>query len=217
MMYAVRDPKKVQLLLSHGANPNFVSKTKTTPLMLAAEYVGTDESLKLLLKAGANPNAARDEFENVLSLASSTGDVNRVELLLKHKLDAKTILMGAATACWGNDIEMLKVFLDAGIDMEAPVMNNGETLLTFVSSDGFVETTKLLLERGANPNNIAKNGISVLMLSAMCDFGTTEIVKLLLKHGADPNYKSVEGKTALSLARKYKNDEIAEAISSFGK
>lgn len=217
LMYAIRDPKKVQLLLTHGANPNFVSVTKTTPLMLAAEYVGTDESLKLLLKAGANPDKARDEFESVLSLASGTGDVSRVKLLLRHKLDEKTILMGAATACWGNDIEMLKVFLDAGIDTEGKVMNSGETLLTFTSSDGFLETTRLLLDRGANPNNIAKNGISTLMLAAMCDFGSTEIVKLLLKHGADPNYKSVEGKTALSLAQKYKNDEIAEAISSFGK
>lgn len=217
LMYAVREPKKVRLLLDHGANPNFVSRTKTTPLMLAAEYVGTDESLKLLLKAGANPYKARDEFENVLSLAASTGDVQRVKLLLKNKFDEKTLAMGAATACWGNDIDMLKVFLDAGVDVETPVMDNGETLLTFVSSDGFIETTKLLLERGANPNNIAKSGISTLMLAAMCDFGSTEIVKLLLKHGADPNYKSVEGKTALSLAKKYKNDEIAEAISSFGK
>lgn len=49
LMYAVRNPRKVKLLLEKGANPNIVSNTKTTALMLAAEYVGNDESLHLLL------------------------------------------------------------------------------------------------------------------------------------------------------------------------
>lgn len=217
LIYAIRNPQKVKLLLDNGANPNFATTTQTSALMLAAEYAGNSESMELLLKAGADRHVARDQYENVFSLAVSTGDQGKVKRLLAEKPKPEHVFTGAGMACFGIDLPMLKLFLELGVDPNTQVPKTKETLLTFTAMDGLTDLTKLLLERGSNPNHITPDGISTLMLAAMCDHGSPEIVKALLKAGADPNYKSPEGKTALSLAQKYKNDEIAEAISSFGK
>ncbi len=217
LVYAVREPAKVRLLLKHGANPNFVTPTKTTPLMLAAEYVGQSESMDLLLKAGASLHQARDLYENVFSLAVSTGDQDRVKKLLALKPEPTQLMIGVATSLFGIDLPMLKMLLETGIDPNTLLLDKKETLLSFAVMDGLKDFTKLLLDKGANPNHVTMDGLSTLMVAAMCDHGGTEVVDALLWAGAKADYRSPDGKTALSLANKYKNDEIARAISSFGK
>lgn len=117
-------------------------------------------------------------------------------------------------ACYGIDLVMLKVFLDAGVDPNAKFGDNQDTLLTVAAVDGLAEIVRVLLDRGADPNHVTQDRLSTLMLAAMCDHGGTETVELLLAKGAKPDFRTPEGKTALSLAEKYGNDEIARVIRS---
>jgi ankyrin repeat protein len=55
-----------------------------------------------------------------------------------------------------------------------------------------------------------------LIAAAVYDPGSTEIVEMLLAKGAKPSH-SFDGKTALSLAKKYGNDEIVAVLEAAGQ
>ena len=73
----------------------------------------------------------------------------------------------------------------------------GFTPLLFAARHGDVDSAQILLGAGANVNETAPDGISVLVLAAHS--GHTKLVAFLLDHGADVNAADV-GYTALSAA-----------------
>ena len=77
--------------------------------------------------------------------------------------------------------------------------SDGNTLLMLSSCNGHYETSKLLLEHGADINAVNPEGKTPLMLAAV--FNHADIVDLLLINSADAYAKSADGLTALALAR----------------
>lgn len=63
---------------------------------------------------------------------------------------------------------------------------------------GDIQTAKVLLENGANPNMVRSGEHSPLILAV--DGGYIELIKLLLSHGSDVNYQNELGESALELA-----------------
>jgi ankyrin repeat protein len=81
---------------------------------------------------------------------------------------------------------------------------------------GQIETTKFLLEKGADPNGPDRWGVVPLRsVSAVHGQQGAEIVDLLVAAGADVNRKS-RGFTPLAAARKAGNDRVAEALEKHG-
>jgi ankyrin repeat protein len=79
--------------------------------------------------------------------------------------------------------------LDAGVDVNAPIMNNGETALMMAARTGAPDALRLLLARGAAVNAREKlRGTTALMWAAYERH--PEAVKLLLARGADPALRS---------------------------
>ena len=78
----------------------------------------------------------------------------------------------------------------------------------------FVDTVKILLDRGAEVNAKTKDGVTTLMRAGIG--GNTSIVKMLLEHGAD--VKSVDrfGHNTRYYAGLYHHPEIAEMIAKAG-
>ena len=216
LLYAVRDPKKVELLLAKGANPNFVSKTKSTALLLAAENPWSRESFDLLMAAGADLHKARSDFDFPLGVAVSTRSTSIAQTLIKSGATEKERQTAAMIAVFAGDMKMLDFMLANGVDPNFKIGKNEESLLFFAVADGKANLVKLLLDRGANAAHVCRDGISTLIAAALFDPGSTEIVEMLLAKGADPNHSSA-GKTALSLARKYGNEEIAKVLESAGQ
>src|SRR5262245_42385214 len=70
--------------------------------------------------------------------------------------------------------------------------------LAIAVGSGQVETTKLLLELGANPLQIQAQGFAPIHLAA--SGGRTELIGLLVDHQADLQAASSDGRTALQLA-----------------
>lgn len=214
LMYAVRNPKLVAFLLSNGADPNLVSKADSSALMVAAGFPGATESVRLLLKAGAKPVGARFMGENALSLAAASGDLERMKLLLDSgaKLSDLGVVAGVV-ALSAQEPAMLRHLVARGLDVDKPVDENGSTMLTYAVQDGSEEVISALLEMGANPNVVTKEGFTPVMYAAVMDHGHDRIVKMLLAAGADASYKTPEGKSAMSLAVKYRAPHLARAIS----
>ncbi|KAJ5795619.1 uncharacterized protein N7518_004159 [Penicillium psychrosexuale] len=79
------------------------------------------------------------------------------------------------------DARMVEYLLDKG----AKPSRDDKPLLESASENGHLETVKLLLERGAEPQGNA--------LSCAAGNGHVEVVEVLLEHGADPDPDMVRG------------------------
>ena len=73
-----------------------------------------------------------------------------------------------------------------------------------------IETTKILLDFGADVNYHDSEGNTGLMITSF--IGNMELVKLLIKYGTDINRKNVDGYTALTFANENEHHDITEYL-----
>ncbi|XP_059621039.1 ankyrin repeat and KH domain-containing protein mask isoform X3 [Phlebotomus argentipes] len=180
----------IKLLLSHGAeiNSRTGSKLGISPLMLAAMN-GHTQAVKLLLDMGSDINAQIETNRNTaLTLACFQGRHEVVNLLLERKANvehrAKTGLTPLMEAASGGYIEVGRVLLDKGADVNAaPVPSSRDTALTIAADKGHVKFVELLLYRGAAVEVKNKKGNSPLWLAA--NGGHLAVVEILYAHDAD--------------------------------
>ncbi|XP_064628158.1 ankyrin repeat domain-containing protein 17-like isoform X2 [Lineus longissimus] len=180
----------IKLLLSHGAeiNSRTGSKLGISPLMLAAMN-GHTAAVKLLLDMGSDINAQIETNRNTaLTLACFQGRHEVVSLLVDRKANiehrAKTGLTPLMEAASGGYVEVGRVLLDKGADVNAPpVPSSRDTALTIAADKGHYRFVELLLSRGAAVDVKNKKGNSPLWLA--CNGGHLDVVQLLVSTGAD--------------------------------
>ena len=144
----------IKLLLAHGAeiNSRTGSKLGISPLMLAAMN-GHTASVKLLLDMGSDINAQIETNRNTaLTLACFQGRHEVVSLLLDRKANvehrAKTGLTPLMEAASGGFVDVGRVLLDKGADVNAPpVPSSRDTALTIAADKGHYRFVELLLSR----------------------------------------------------------------------
>merc|ERR1712061_612124 len=180
----------IKLLLAHGAeiNSRTGSKLGISPLMLAA-MSGHTAAVKLLLDMGSDINAQIETNRNTaLTLACFQGRHEVVSLLLDRKANvehrAKTGLTPLMEAAFGGFVDVGRVLLDKGADVNAPpVPSSRDTALTIAADKGHCRFVELLLSRGAQVDVRNKKGNSSLWLAA--NGGHLDVVQLLHSAGAD--------------------------------
>ncbi|KAG8232601.1 hypothetical protein J437_LFUL010722 [Ladona fulva] len=180
----------IKMLLGHGAeiNSRTGSKLGISPLMLASMN-GHTASVKLLLDMGSDINAQIETNRNTaLTLACFQGRHEVVSLLLDRKANvehrAKTGLTPLMEAASGGFVEVGRVLLDKGADVNAPpVPSSRDTALTIAADKGHARFVELLLSRGAQVEVKNKKGNSPLWLAA--NGGHLNVVELLYGAGAD--------------------------------
>jgi len=213
------------VLIRSGAPVSAANDLGATPLYLACRNRSA-AMVDRLLAAGANANAKLLNGETTLMTCARTGEPKTVKALLLHGADAKakepehdqTALMWAAAQ---NHSEVVAMLIEFGSDVRArsrtyaqtvvgeqtqragreelnyTVQRGGSTPLLFAARNGDVESTKLLLAAGADPNDSLPDGTSALVLAAHSGQGNVAIA--LLDKGADPNAIG-SGYTALHAA-----------------
>lgn len=216
------DPAIVDLLIRARAKADAADDSGVTPLYIAC----TNQSapvVQKLLAAGAKPNAALTSGETPLMNCARTGNAVAVKALITAgaRVDAKessrdqTALMWAAAQ---SHPAVVQVLVEAGADIKARsrvytqavaadasqrlsrsynVERGGSTPLLFAVRVGDVESTRLLIAAGANPNDALADGMSALTLAAYN--GQASTAMLLLEKGANPNDATI-GFTALHAA-----------------
>lgn len=180
----------IKLLLNHGAeiNSRTGSKLGISPLMLAAMN-GHTAAVRLLLDMGSDINAQIETNRNTaLTLACFQGRNEVVSLLLDRKANvehrAKTGLTPLMEAASGGYIEVGRVLLDKGADVNAaPVPSSRDTALTIAADKGHLKFVELLLSRGAAVEVKNKKGNSPLWLAA--NGGHLGVVEALYHAKAD--------------------------------
>lgn len=182
----------VKILLAHGAeiNSRTGSKLGISPLMLASMN-GHTATVKLLLDMGADINAQIETNRNTaLTLACFQGRHEVVSLLVERRANiehrAKTGLTPLMEAASGGYIEVGRVLLEKGADVNAPpVPSSRDTALTIAADKGHQKFCDLLLSRGAIVEVRNKKGSTPLWLAA--NGGHLEVCQLLARYSADVN------------------------------
>jgi uncharacterized protein len=195
------DLEMADLLLQAGANPKAANEYGATALYAAAANRDVAMTAKLLA-AGADPNAGLASGETPVMSAARQGNLTTVSALLAAGADpnvhekngGQTALMWAISERHSKVTEEL-VRHKADVNARS---KNGSTPLMF-AAQGDVNSTKILLNAEANPNDImpGTGQTAVIIASTM---GRTDIVAALLDKGADPNIRDANSFTALHAA-----------------
>jgi len=175
----------VKLLLEFSSNIEHRTKDGCTPLMLAARE-GHYSVAKLILDSNAKVNVPSGSENNIpLTLACWKGHTKVVELLLEHK----------------SNIEHRN--------------KAGCTPLMLASREGHVDTTRLLLKKGAEINTPSGSNDDT-PLTLACWKGHVEVVDLLLKHSSKGDHQTKTGCTPLMEATREGHVAVAEQLLLHG-
>ena len=163
-----------EMLIAFGADVNATKKNGHTPLHEA----DTKGIAELLIAKGADVNALDNKGATPLDLAyrgKPRGRAKEIaDLLRKHGGKYTTIF----SAIKGSDAEVVKEFLDNGVDVNVKD-GSGSTPLHCAATESYNEIVELLIANGADVN--AKDNESRTPLDEAYNI---EIATLLRKHGA---------------------------------
>ena len=219
------DLATAELLIRTEANVNATNDLGVMPLLLACNN-GSTAMVDLLLTAGADPNTGPAERETPVMAAARTGNADAMKLLLAYggDVNAKESSRGQTALMWAaaqQHPEVVRMLVEGGAHIHArtretaaptsetwqqrasrqgrrrPGGVRGLTALLFAVRVGDGESTRILLDAGANVADTADDGMSALVLATVR--GHSAVVTLLLERGANPNADGA-GYTALHWA-----------------
>ena len=172
----------VKYLLAKGARVNGRDGNGQTPLMTAVTF-GFEDIVTLLVAAGADVKARDTRGNSAFGVATFGAHLEIADVLLAHGADPNeadpsgiTPLLGAASL--GNE-EVLRYLVAKGAKVNAVTQQQygGSTALTTAASVGQVTSVKALLELGADPRLVMKDGGTAL--SHAQQSGNAEVVALI--------------------------------------
>jgi ankyrin repeat protein len=137
--------------------------------------------IEKLLKLNANPNIADNNghFPIHLYLMNNGRSLDIIQMFIYYGANLDNTIY---YACKHSPIPILELLLKQSKSQGA-INSQLETPLSISVLRNTYHKTKILLENGANPNEISKN----IPLIVCCKNGWLKCIKLLLKYGADPN------------------------------
>ena len=210
------------LLLDAGADVNATLRGGETTLMTAAR-TGKVDLVKLLLARGASVDARLPQGQTALMWAAADGHTAVVETLLAAGAEFRKPLDSGFTpmlfAARAGHTEIVRALLKAGIDVNEatqPVKGGGKlprkgaSALTVTIENGHFELAAMLLDLGANPNDL-RSGYSPLHILSWVrkpdrgedegappprgsgNMNSEQLIRKLVSAGADVNLRLAGG------------------------
>lgn len=194
-----------RLLLEHGADANALGGE--APILSESASNGNLEVVKLLIENGAAVDAVGSKGWTALQKASVSGHVSVVTYLLDNgayinhtnEYEETPILLAAKS----NFAELVQLLISRGADLHCAT-TDGWTPIHLSYDD--VETTRVLMENGADANRVA-NYFTPLYLAALNNY--LEVIKVLVSFKPNLEIQNANkdsyhtGFTALSIATNY--------------
>jgi ankyrin len=219
-----------QLLLDRGAKVNAANNRGETLLHQFSKR-GDDclSAVQLLLECGADVNAQDNDLTTPLHLASENGRLEIARALLDHgaKVNAEnnrgeTPFHRLSRGNVGECLGVARLLLERGANINARAKGHA-TPLHLASDDGFFDVAQILVSCGADVN--AKNDrdetplFLLLEPSLECSRHShivLDFIRFLVEYGADANTRSEDNTTALHLASKFGEVEVARVLLNHG-
>ena len=154
-----------------------------------------------------NDNYDEDFIKNIIISLSKNKNKNTYEIyeyIIKNtKIDYDTIIIYKINydilhlkfihiCSLNNNINLLNYLINKGINIDESISRETPLMIVskYANDESSIDTIKLLLENGANPNSQNIYGNTPLIFSVHYNENKSliiEIVNLLLKYGANPN------------------------------
>ena len=214
----------VEYLLSKGAKVGVKDHTGITPLHDAVikEHI---QIVKILVSHGANINTADSGNQTALHDAIMLKNIEISDFLLTKGANVNTKndqgrspLHDAANS--GN-LSLVKELVDRGAGVNTKDKYEGLPL-HYASREGYLAIVKYLISKGSNINDrgafYLQRGVWELTLGCTplhisASQGHLDVVKYLITQGADVSAKNNDGETALVLARRNENENVADYLA----
>ncbi|MCU1329062.1 MAG: Ankyrin [Bryobacterales bacterium] len=198
LMVVANDPARAATLIQRGADAKAAAESGQTALSVAATYAGTAKLVRQLLALGLPAKLGpKAEFHaNPMVEVAWTGDVEVARLLLDAGADMRQPMMRAGfipmsplkAAVALQSTEVLREFLKRGAD---PNHVEDVPLLSAAALANRAESTKVLLEAGANPELKDQYGWTPLMHATKGvdhDVNQTEaLIRAAIARGSSPS------------------------------
>ncbi len=156
-------------------------------------------------------NAQDEKGISALLLAAYHGHRDLAEFLASNKPN-----MNIYEASTTGKTERAIALLSNEPELVNSYSNDGFTPLHLAAFFGRPETAKMLLERKAPVNAVAKNSTKVMPLHSALAGGSTPIAEMLVDHGADVNAAQQAGYTPLHEAAQSGNLQAAILLLGHG-
>lgn len=235
LMWSTYDSAKVALLLERGANVN-ASRPDGVTAFISAALRGNTEVMKMLIAGGADKRKG-------LALAPWPMDMQRIVLTTNdpamHGFQDPTDKMPASFTpqsgppplanmvltsvfSWrpqpaATNAGLVRTLVDAGANPNEMIsqLTLVLPLISRAARLGDIETVRVLLARGADPNLTGPQGLTPLMMAAATD-PRPEMVKLLLDHGATVEPRDASGNSALDWALRLGESDTTRVLRQAG-
>jgi len=120
--------------------------------------------------------------------------------------------LDAFDAAAAGDTARLAELVEGDAGLANAYASDGFTPLHLAVFFGRLNAARLLLERGAEVNAVARNAMRVMPLHSAVAGGHLAICELLLEHGAEVNARQHEGWTPLHGAAEHGDGELVDTL-----
>lgn len=216
----------MKVMLEKGVDVNITmdepAESGNTPLHVACIY-GHGEIVKLLEENGADSTiqnvngeipahhaVMKKKFGGDLDAKARASVLKSLKNLDGVRNDGKTPLMLLQYLDLNTTLELVTVFLERGVDVNA-VDNYGNTALILnTQNQCYKKVIKELIRAGADVNIADNNGNTALYHALK--FGNQEVARFLVKKGADYNHTNNNGETPMQIAVEKGYDTVLELM-----
>lgn len=192
----------VKYLVEKGADVNGSRKARCYPLELAC-YYNDLEIIKIL--ESSNKLDYKRKYDTSIAVASAVGSYEIVKYLLKKGVNPDQELREYPAVRWAaqeNHLSILKLLADYGANVDIRDEEIQALVYTAVAVEN-LDMIRFLLSHKV-PVEYEKHTTPFMLACYQKDYN---IAKYLLINGADVNHRNLEGRTALFLAKVYKDTE----------
>ena len=226
-----RDLDMVQLLIERGVDVNTPDVTGESPLMLAARSA-TPGIVEALLEKQVDVNYREPVFEQTaLMMGVRSGSPEVVALLLNAGAEVNAQSLPGVAPDWRLP-ENVRASHGVGVNWggypdrgQREAIGGAKTPLLYAARQGDLETTKLLVEAGADLEQSDANGDTPLLTAIInatvaitpgLSTQHLEVAWYLIEHGADINTRDWYGQSPLYAAVDLRNVEVRGPNESNG-
>ncbi|XP_064353405.1 ankyrin repeat domain-containing protein 24 isoform X2 [Dromaius novaehollandiae] len=186
-------------------------------LLQAVDYNDAGRVTSLLVRKGLVATKLDSEGKSAFHLAAMRGNVDCLEAMLAHGVDAMTKDSSGYTALHlaskHGHPQCVSKLLQASCPVDV-ADGNGRTALHHAAVSGCISCLEILCDFKAPLNIKDKDGFTPLILAAKMSH--SELCRYLLHRGAAVNSRDLQGRTALMLACENGSVETVEVLVNAG-
>jgi ankyrin repeat protein len=232
LLFAAREGAlpSLRVLAKAGADLNLTEPDGTNVLVMALINAHYDAGA-FLLEAGADPNVAdkygRTALYAAVDMNTMEPSVTRPAPQESDKTRPLDVARSALAHGAKDDPLLLKPTPGRGLSDDPDlILRTGATPFIRAAKTGDLAAMQLLLDHGADPRAITKDGVTALMAAAglgwrygqsqVLESDSLKAVQFCLAHGVDINAVNVTGETALHGAASHGAIDIIRSLAEHG-